>query len=341
MIVICEDCGKKYNIDETRIKGGKAKFTCKECDHIVVVEKPKPVSSSPGNRSTSHAAITASPAKEHVTKISVPTLSASKRKTSVSKRKGMPLAAYLLLTLITGFLMVGGAFAYLYLKYIPEIINNQIELRTAAITESFRGAIQKPFLLRNSLQVNEEARRVSKLPGVAYAAVVDETGVVAVFFSDLGRFSKQFETQVKKEGLPVDIFAQNKLPSGADRLNARITVGGQTIYDEVVSIPDSGGEVHVGIYVSEVDDAIREALVSPLTLSILGGILLIGFIVFFFLIRTITKPMQALTNVANRISLGEMDLVVKSSGPREMRELASAFERMRHSIKGAMERLSK
>ncbi|MBU1233096.1 MAG: zinc-ribbon domain-containing protein [Proteobacteria bacterium] len=349
MLVICEDCAKKYNIDETRIKGKRAKFSCKECGHIIVVDKPRSAGTSSVTKSTSDekdmtnvAAAVESPEEERQTEMSDTTAAAPRKKASASRAKGMPLGAYLLLTLITGFLMVGGAFGYLYFKYIPEIINSQIELRTAAITESFSGVIQKPLLLRNYLQVNKEAQRASKLPGVAYAAVINKRGVViAGFFSDLGRFDKQFELQVKEKGLPVEVFAQNKLPSGAERANSRITVGGKTIYDEVASIPDSGGEVHVGIYVSEVDDAIREALISPLTLSILGVILFIGFIVFFLLTRTITKPMQELTNVANRISLGEMDLIVKSSGPREMRELASAFERMRHSIKGAMERLSK
>jgi len=39
--------------------------------------------------------------------------------------------------------------------------------------------------------------------------------------------------------------------------------------------------------------------------------------------------------------LGEMDLTITPRGPREMRELAVAFERMRYSVKAAMERLKK
>ncbi|MCI5224847.1 MAG: hypothetical protein D3924_19810, partial [Candidatus Electrothrix sp. AR4] len=41
MLVICEDCAKKYDIEESRIKGAKAKFSCRACGHIIVVEKPK------------------------------------------------------------------------------------------------------------------------------------------------------------------------------------------------------------------------------------------------------------------------------------------------------------
>ncbi len=39
MLVICEDCAKKYNIDESRIKGNRARFTCNECGHIIIVDK--------------------------------------------------------------------------------------------------------------------------------------------------------------------------------------------------------------------------------------------------------------------------------------------------------------
>ena len=39
MLVICEDCAKKYNIDESRIKGRRARFTCNQCGHIIIVDK--------------------------------------------------------------------------------------------------------------------------------------------------------------------------------------------------------------------------------------------------------------------------------------------------------------
>ena len=41
MIVICEECGKKYRIDPDKIKGKQAKFRCKACNHILTVTKPE------------------------------------------------------------------------------------------------------------------------------------------------------------------------------------------------------------------------------------------------------------------------------------------------------------
>jgi len=39
MLAICEDCSKKYNIDESKMKGERARFSCQECGHIIVVVK--------------------------------------------------------------------------------------------------------------------------------------------------------------------------------------------------------------------------------------------------------------------------------------------------------------
>ena len=39
MLAICEDCSKKYNIDESKMKGNRARFSCQECGHIIVVVK--------------------------------------------------------------------------------------------------------------------------------------------------------------------------------------------------------------------------------------------------------------------------------------------------------------
>ena len=46
MIVICEECGKKYKIDPTKIKGEQARFKCKACSHIITVKKQEPVEKS-------------------------------------------------------------------------------------------------------------------------------------------------------------------------------------------------------------------------------------------------------------------------------------------------------
>ena len=47
MIVICEECGKKYRLDVSKIKGSAARFKCRVCTHMIVVSKPQPASPAP------------------------------------------------------------------------------------------------------------------------------------------------------------------------------------------------------------------------------------------------------------------------------------------------------
>jgi len=345
MLVICEECAKKYNIDENRIKGDRARFSCLECGHIIVVEKPHPdpdTDAAAEDRATEEqvpADATAPGQSGH------PGTVADEGRKRVSDRagakgRGVPIGTYLLVALAIGFLTITGVMAYLYLRYIPELMNRQVDLRTTDIAISFSGSVKQPLLVRNYLLVNKEAERISRLPGVAYAAVVNKRGiVVAGFFSDLSRFSPEFARRVKEKGFPQEIVRKNHLAAGAGAGDQVFVLGGQKLHDKAIALADAGGEVHVGIYLSDVDRAIREVLLSPTTFSLLGLVLLSGILTFFLIARSISRPLQELTEVVNRISLGELDLSVKPRGPREVRELAHAFERMQYSIRAALERM--
>ena len=39
MIVICDECGLKYKVDPAKIKGDKARLTCRGCSYVIVVNK--------------------------------------------------------------------------------------------------------------------------------------------------------------------------------------------------------------------------------------------------------------------------------------------------------------
>ena len=59
----------------------------------------------------------------------------------------------------------------------------------------------------------------------------------------------------------------------------------------------------------------------------------------FFFARAITQPIAYLTQVANRISMGELDIKIEIDRKDEIGELAEAFERMQTSMQAVMDRL--
>ena len=109
MLVICEDCAKKYNIDESRIKGEKARFNCKECGHIIVVEKPEAVEPAPEIK----------PMTDEETMATICAMSSPEKQqdnnSSTSEGKDSSTSTFFILTIIIAILVVGGIIAYMYL----------------------------------------------------------------------------------------------------------------------------------------------------------------------------------------------------------------------------------
>ena len=50
MVVICEECGKKYRVDPSKIQGKAASFKCHVCSYIIMVSKDRGTSSHPDSK---------------------------------------------------------------------------------------------------------------------------------------------------------------------------------------------------------------------------------------------------------------------------------------------------
>jgi predicted Zn finger-like uncharacterized protein len=50
MIVICEECGKKYRVDFSKIKGKAASFNCHVCSHVIMVFKARVTPRQPDSK---------------------------------------------------------------------------------------------------------------------------------------------------------------------------------------------------------------------------------------------------------------------------------------------------
>ena len=71
----------------------------------------------------------------------------------------------------------------------------------------------------------------------------------------------------------------------------------------------------------------------------LAMILTVGFL--FLVARAIVKPIKHLSEVADRISLGELDAIININSNDEIGELGERFRRMQVSLKGAMDALER
>lgn len=76
-------------------------------------------------------------------------------------------------------------------------------------------------------------------------------------------------------------------------------------------------------------------------LIVMGVSLIVVILVTSIYSRTVVKPITYLTDVADRISLGDLDTRIEINSSDEVGMLADSLERMQESLKAAIERLRK
>jgi methyl-accepting chemotaxis protein len=138
MIVICEECGKKYRIDPAKIKGDKARFKCRTCSHLITVDKqgaigegPTPTIDEPSSReivndpsTLPNDTETSSPEQPETMSESPPESSSQSAKTDRLKRKsGMGLTYKVILLMLLVSLIPGGLYFALSFKQTNDRIH--------------------------------------------------------------------------------------------------------------------------------------------------------------------------------------------------------------------------
>lgn len=169
----------------------------------------------------------------------------------------------------------------------------------------------------------------SDLPSEAAAAVLNDTKTIisANFPSDGGKSAVGL--QVKRE-LLID----------------RPLAGTDNIYDidyksafMPLKDPDGKNVGYVGVAIKE---SWFSAVINRVLLIIVAiFVVVLGLAIFaaFYFSQRLTQPIIQLTEASNRISLGELDEAIAVGGSDEIGQLAESLERMRISLKSAIERL--
>lgn len=262
----------------------------------------------------------------------------SRPRGSAKKAPGLTILAKLMLSFFGFILLLGVLLVTLYQQTVPDLVRAQIDLRAESITRAFAAASLEPVVERNYLRVNRLAESTAQLPGVAYAAAVNERGIpIAGIFGDLDRFDRLFSELVRQKGFPRSIVEETRLPEGTDLQTRVINAGGREILEYAMRLGDTGNEVHVGLFTAEVTESVNESLV-PLTV-LLVVMALAGAAAVFFVSRTVSVPIRELSEQAEAISMGQLDREIDIRAGGEIRQLAESFKRMQASIKFSVSQL--
>jgi len=374
MIIICEECGKKYRIDPSKIKGKAASFKCRDCTHRIVVSKPEP--------SPEKSEIDSRPTLESITTtIDDSSMAAQNeiRQTPAKARhrtKGIGLRSKMLLLfmVVPIILMAGASLLYLWqlenmsdllTRESSKFVNQMAEEKIADISAGV--AMQcKLYLLSHPGLIREDFNEdmgfktlaVQKVGMTGYTALYELPGpdgvwrtwahinnkIIGIDMSKLkkplgrsfpgfwkiyigvkdGKKSQGYYTWQDKDGKFRDKFMVCIPVAGT-----RFVVAATTYMDEF-----TGPVKRMQARAKELTDRAR-----LITWAILGlTLLLIGLIVTIYGHR-LTGKIKSLTDVADRISVGELGMEVKTTSKDEIGELAEAIARMQDSIRLSIERL--
>ncbi len=127
MIVICEECGRKYQLDPTLIRNDEVRVTCKTCRHRFTVHKPTPIRVDPADEEMGDLLDFVSVEEAHIENIEsarTETLATAVQEMAVEapgKKSHLGLTAKFMLFLLVPFVIIYAASSYFSLYKMKQM----------------------------------------------------------------------------------------------------------------------------------------------------------------------------------------------------------------------------
>ena len=379
MIVICEDCGRKYRIDPGRIKGKAAKFKCKSCNHIITVIKPEikvdeppppPFIEPDGEISDSEATATAAGRKTDALRKAARKIPFSLKSGAVGLRMKMIVLFCVLpivLFSLSGWLFLRqmDSMAGLLTTESANFARKMAEAKLADIARSTAMQVRlylisQPGLAKQGFDRNPAFKRlaVQKVGMTGYTALYEIPGTDGVWRTWAHPNSKIIGINMRN----LEKALKKSFP-GFWRVYTGVKGGGESkgyytwrdadgrFRDKFMVCTPVDGTRYVIAATTYLDEFTRDInrlrdrsaeltdTARNTTWIILGVTLLIVGAVVSIYGHYLTSRIKSLTDIADRISIGELDAQVPKTTKDEIGDLAEAIARMQDSIRLSIERL--
>jgi two-component system, cell cycle sensor histidine kinase and response regulator CckA len=230
---------------------------------------------------------------------------------------------YTAVMLMLSLLVIGATY-----RVTQAILRDQLSKRALAIANNLSDAAAGPMSERNPLVLSALASKYAVLDGAAYAFIEDNRGKVVA--DSFGAFPEEL---------------REKRPLGGQReaYRRKVLFQGKGVYETGFPILDGQlGRVHVGFWEDTLEREVQSAVFR--LIGIIAVLPVAGMLLSFLVAHWIVRPIVDLTEVADKVTRGDLELSVstKCVGLRnEIGDLARSLERMRSSLRAAMLRLSR
>jgi HAMP domain-containing protein len=205
--------------------------------------------------------------------------------------------------------------------FIVSALQRQVELRSTALATNLADAAAGLVSRKSTLELDALVAKYGRLDGVAYAFVQDPKGEV------IASSIQPFPADLKDAGGPA--------------ASVRVTrVRGKSVYETRSPLLDGQlGTVRVGLWAETVQNDVNTTL-WPI-IGLIAACLAVSIALSIMLASKMIRPILDLKAIADDISRGRLDTIVSIQSNDEVGELGRSLERMRASLKAAMNRLSR
>lgn len=252
--------------------------------------------------------------------------------------KGLSLKWKVPMVIVSGALVIGVGITLLVINLVSESLQTELTERGKAIATTLSKQVERPLVGDDEVDIQNLVDISSKFTAVSYVYISDKENKVAAQKFKVGSYNQREVLQEnvireKTADYKIDLTrVQNSNEKGelVDIENYEISTPiGETVL----------GHAHVGMSKKYMDDIIRSTAV------LVGGVLAIavvlGMLTALYLSNKLTKQLLYLTESADKISMGDLESIVHVKAKDEIGDLANAIERLRESLKAAIERLKK
>jgi HAMP domain-containing protein len=241
------------------------------------------------------------------------------------KRRDLGLIGRIGCQFVGLIVLVGVIIGTLAYTLLGRTLWEEYEQRASVITANLSDAAAAHMMSRDVLQLNVLLTKYARLSGVAYAFIKDRNERV------IAHSSAAFSAELQ-EGRPADLSRQTT--------RRVLTLQGKRIHETQMPILEGQlGTAYVGVWGDAVEPQVYRALL--MLMAPISGVLLIAIGIAIFLALRLVRPFRRLTDVAGRISSGDLDTPVRVESQHEFGELTRSLERMRASLKAATVRLGR
>jgi HAMP domain-containing protein len=202
-------------------------------------------------------------------------------------------------------------------------LRTQLDRRALDITSNLGDAAAAHMLRGNVLELYAMVTKYSFLSGVAYTFIKDQKG--GILAHSLGAFPSE---------LSESLVASDQREPNQRELMFR----GRRVYETRAPILEGRvGAVYVGIWADTVASEIQQALL-PVGWLIVAAVAA-GVVFSIVIAQGIIERVLRLKEMADKVSMGDLETPVGVETNDEIGDLARSLERMRSSLKAAMMRL--